>query len=90
MGISLWALLAEAFTRYVENLAQALIEDKCLYKRYVDDILVIFDNTEGPIRLWSKLDNLQGHISVSYEEEMNKQLPLLGIHHISIEVIHFK
>lgn len=54
--------------RYVENLAQALIENICLYKRYVDDILVIFDNTEGPIRLWSKLDNLQGHISVSYEE----------------------
>ena len=47
MGSPLGPLLADVFMAHVENLSEDLIGNMSLYKRYVDDILVIGERKEN-------------------------------------------
>ncbi|VDP51684.1 unnamed protein product [Schistosoma curassoni] len=79
MGSPPGPLLADVFMAHVENLADDLIENMSLYKRYVDDILVVYGRNEDMYWLLNKFNTLQNHISLSCEEEKNDQLPFLDI-----------
>ncbi|CAH8634971.1 unnamed protein product [Schistosoma bovis] len=79
MGSPLGPLLADVFMAHVENQTDELIGNMPLYKRYVDDILVVCEKKEDMYGLLNKLNTLQNHISLSCEEEKNDQLPFLDI-----------
>ncbi|CAH8561201.1 unnamed protein product [Schistosoma rodhaini] len=79
MGSPLGPLLADVFMAHVENLSEDLIENMSLYKRYVDDILVIGERMEDINCLLNKFNTIQNHISLSCEEEKNDQLPFLDV-----------
>ena len=79
MGSPLGPLLADVFMGYVENLAENSIQKMCLYRRYVDDIIIIGDKCEDVNRLLKELNTSQKHISLTCEEEKNNQLPFLDI-----------
>ncbi|VDP46919.1 unnamed protein product [Schistosoma margrebowiei] len=79
MGSPLGPLLADVFMAHAENQTDELIGNMSLYKRYVDDILVVCEKKEDMYGLLNKLNTLQNHISLSCEEEKNDQLPFLDI-----------
>ncbi|KAK4472212.1 hypothetical protein MN116_000516 [Schistosoma mekongi] len=79
MGSPLGPLLADVYMAHVENLVSDSIGEMYLYKRYVDDILIICTKIDDANRLLRQLNTIQNHISLSCEEENNNQLPFLDI-----------
>ncbi|CAH8484819.1 unnamed protein product [Schistosoma mattheei] len=79
MGSPLGPLLADVFMGYVENLVGDSIRKMGLYKRYVDDIIIIGDKIEDISHLLEEFNSSQNHISLTCEEEKNNQLPFLDI-----------
>ncbi|CAI2731721.1 unnamed protein product [Schistosoma spindalis] len=65
MGSPLGPLLADVFMVNVENQADDIIENISLYKRYVDDILVVCESKEM-YRLLNKFNTLQNHINLPF------------------------
>lgn len=74
MGSSLGSLLV-----YVENLAEDSIRKVCLYKRYVNGIIIISDKSEDVNSFLNEPNTSQKHISFRCEEERNNQLTFLDI-----------
>lgn len=64
MAIScpLGPLLADIFMGYAENFSEDSIQKMYLYKRYVDDIIVMGGRCEDVNRLLKELDTTQKHI----------------------------
>ncbi|CAH8459536.1 unnamed protein product [Schistosoma rodhaini] len=79
MGSPLGPLLADVFMVHVENASEDLNKNMSLYKRYVDDILVIGERKEDINCLLNKFNTIQNHISLSCEEEKNNQLHFLDV-----------
>ncbi|CAH8546582.1 unnamed protein product [Heterobilharzia americana] len=77
MGSPLGPLLADIYV--IENLAGDLIAKVPLYKRYVDDIIVIYETHEDMACLLNGLNAVQTHISLTCEKENNNPLPFLDI-----------
>ncbi|CAH8499563.1 unnamed protein product [Schistosoma haematobium] len=79
MGSPLGPLLAEVFMSYVENMTSDLIGETTLYRRYMDDILIICDKDFDVYRLLDKLNGVQNDIVMTHESESNGQLAFLDI-----------
>uniref|UniRef100_A0A5K4F1X7 Reverse transcriptase domain-containing protein n=1 Tax=Schistosoma mansoni TaxID=6183 RepID=A0A5K4F1X7_SCHMA len=79
MGSPLGPLLAEVFMSYVENMTSDLIGETTLYRRYMDDILIICDKHFDVYRLLDKLNGVQNDIVMTHEPESNGQLAFLDI-----------
>lgn len=84
MGSPLSGLLAEIFINHIENKILTLhdnITSKIkLYKRYVDDTLILFDGTDDEItNLFNKFNNLHKNIKFTLEHEENNIIPFLDI-----------
>ncbi|CAH8556102.1 unnamed protein product [Schistosoma curassoni] len=79
MGSPLEPLLADVFMSYVENMTSELISEATLYKRYMDDILIMRDKDFDVYRLLDKLNGVQDDIVMTYESESNGQLAFLDI-----------
>ncbi|CAH8571709.1 unnamed protein product [Heterobilharzia americana] len=71
MGSPLGPLLADIFMSHVENLAENLIDQAHLYRRYVDDILIICENSNQATSILNRLNEVQNSISLTcVREEM--------------------
>ena len=82
MGSPLGPTLANAFMCYHENiwLDQCPMEFKPkFYKRYVDDIFVLFDNFEQFEKFKEYLNSKHQHIKFTSELEVDGKLPFLDI-----------
>ncbi len=81
MGSRLSPVLAGIFMEEVEEKALAQYPvPPLLYKRFVDDILVIWDIQNGPYSILLDLLNSQHQdINLTAEEEINGKLPFLDL-----------
>ncbi|VDP82445.1 unnamed protein product [Schistosoma mattheei] len=79
MGSPLGPLLADIFMSYVENMTSELISEATLYRRYMDDILIICNKDFDVYRLLDKFNGVQDDIVMTYESESNGQLAFLDI-----------
>ncbi|CAH8508776.1 unnamed protein product [Heterobilharzia americana] len=79
MGSPLGPLLADVYMSYVENMADDLIRRVSLYKRYVDDIVIICEKPDDAMCLLQKMNTAQNHISLTCEQETNKHPPFLDV-----------
>ncbi|CAI2736547.1 unnamed protein product [Schistosoma spindalis] len=79
MGSPLGPLLADVFMSYVENRTSELISEVTLYRRYMDDILIICAKDFDVYGLLDKLNSVQDDIVMTHEAESNGKLAFLDI-----------
>ena len=80
MGSPLGPLLADIFMSKLENgPLKSLIENFDLYKRYVDDILIVCNNSLNIDNILSLFNRCHGSIKFTMERESNDSLPFLDI-----------
>ena len=63
-GWSIRPLIADVFITHVANLAEDLVVNMSVYKRYEDDSLVICERKDEMNCLLSRLITLRNHISL--------------------------
>lgn len=73
MGSPLGPFLADVFMSYVKNITSELINKITLYRRYMDDILVICDQDFHTTQLLDKLNIVQNDIVMTCKEESNNR-----------------
>nr|CAH8828540.1 unnamed protein product [Trichobilharzia regenti] len=79
MGSPLGPLLADIYMSYIENLSEDLIENVPLYRRYVDDIVVISDKPYSATSILNRMNEVQNSISLTSVEEEDNCLSFLDI-----------
>nr|CAH8831683.1 unnamed protein product [Trichobilharzia regenti] len=79
MGSPLEPLLADIYMSYIENLSEDLIENVPLYRRYVDDIVVISDKPCSATSILNRMNEVQNSISLTSVEEEDNCLSFLDI-----------
>ena len=80
MGSSLGPLLCDIFVRKFENgLLKELIENFDLYKPYMDDILIVCNNSLNIENILFLFNRCHGFIKFTMERESNDSLPFLDI-----------
>lgn len=79
MGSPLGPILADFFMAMVEQKAQNEIGNAILYKRYVDDILLISNHKEEAESFMSLLNSIHPNLHVSCEHE-DQGLSFLDVH----------
>ena len=78
MGSSLAPVLASIFMGFHESKWINLNKPK-FYLRYVDDILVIFDNEQGSLNFLDFLKNRHSNIKLTIEKQINHSIVFLDI-----------
>ena len=79
MGSPLGPLLADIFVAKLEKQISNILKGLPLYKRYVDDILVISRSPAHTYELLATMNNLHPNIRFTVESEKNNQLAFLDI-----------
>ena len=79
MGSPLGPILADIFVAHLEQNLQKFISKTTLYRRYVDDILVITNNQKEGENLFRQLNNMHPHITLTKHEEENNSIAFLDI-----------
>lgn len=78
MGSPLGPVLADIFMGYMEQILSTELNHLTFYKRYVDDIFVICDQSQvGYIH--KLLNSVHQNLKFTYEEESNNQLSFLDV-----------
>ncbi|CAH8524172.1 unnamed protein product [Dicrocoelium dendriticum] len=79
MGSPLGPVLADIFMTMVEMKCEQHINQMCLYKRYVDDTLVIAPSGDAVLSFLNVLDNTHPNARFTCELEDNNCLPFLDV-----------
>ena len=80
MGSPLAPTLASLFLSNLENKINTFIGNKpLLYKRYVDDIFLIFNNEYDIKPFFNFMNSLHKNIKFTFEKENNNTLNFLDI-----------
>ena len=79
MGSQWGPLLADIFGAKLEKQISNILKGLPLYKRYVDDILVISRSPAHTYELLATMNNLHPNIRFTVESEKNNQLAFLDI-----------
>ena len=68
MGSPLGPILADIFVSMIEHQVSAEINDAVVYRRYVDDILVISHDEAQSTKLLDKLNSLHPNLRLTRED----------------------
>ncbi|CAH8587573.1 unnamed protein product [Schistosoma rodhaini] len=79
MGSPLGPVLANIFMGMIERQVSQFIDGITLYKRYVDDILVILPQSTDINQVNDLFNAIHPNLKVTYEEENNNELAFLDI-----------
>jgi hypothetical protein len=79
MGSPLGPLLADIFMASLESKIQDKLNDIILYRRYVDDILVITNGRQHTEQLVDVFNHLHPNIKLTVEHEQDDSLPFLDL-----------
>ena len=79
MGSPLGPFLAEVFMTYIERKLENTIASMTLYKRYVDDILVIAESHEHIRNIVHEFNHVHPNTTATVELENNDEIPFLDI-----------
>ena len=79
MGSPLGPILADIFMASLEHKTEADIREATLYRRYVDDILLITGSVEQSNGLFEVLNNAHPNIKLSIEYESENCLSFLDV-----------
>ncbi|CAH8837417.1 unnamed protein product [Trichobilharzia szidati] len=79
MGSPLGPLLADMFMSKLEKQMQGMLGEFILYKRYVDDTLIIGDNIKSIENFITLFNHIHPNIRVTSERESNNKLGFLDI-----------
>ena len=79
MGSPLGPIIANIFMAAMERKVSGSINQFVLYKRYVDDILVVADKREKIQLLLEQFNSVHKNLSLTCEYEKDNQLPFLDI-----------
>ena len=76
MGNRLTPTLAIAYMDYIEN--RTFLNDVILYKRYIDDVIVIAKSKETLSSVYNSLNDVDHYIKLARETSENEWLPFLN------------
>ena len=76
MGNRLTPTLAIAYMDYIEN--RTFLNDVILYKRYIDDVIVIAKSKETLSSVYNSLNDVDHYIKLARETSENGWLPFLN------------
>ena len=81
MGSPLGSVLANLFMGYHEaNWLQVFKDcEIILYRRYVDDIICLFNSQSGADKFYEFLNKQHPHIKFTFEKQQNDQISILDI-----------
>ncbi|VDP76241.1 unnamed protein product [Echinostoma caproni] len=79
MGSPLGPVLAELFMAHLEEKGTTILWRVILYKRYVDDTVVITEILEEPMIIMDEVNRLHPNIHFTMESESNNKLNFLDI-----------
>jgi hypothetical protein len=79
MGSPLGPLLADIFMASLENAIQDRLNEICLYRRYVDDILLITNSRQQAEEIMNIFNELHPNIKLTMELESNNSLAFLDL-----------
>jgi hypothetical protein len=83
MGLPISGLIAEIFLQHYENhIIKSILDTNKIniYNRYVDDIIIIFDNTNNNVdETSSYMNNLHEHLQFKSKEEENNTIRSLDL-----------
>lgn len=79
MGSPLGPILADIFMAYLEEKLCDSIQLVELYKRYVDDILIISESQSEAIELCRKMNNIHPNIKLTIEHEVDNCIAFLDV-----------
>jgi len=79
MGSPLGPLIADVFMHSMEQKLEPHIASQLLYRRYVDDILVITKNSDDASNLAERFNSVHPNLKVTWESETSNKLPFLDV-----------
>ena len=79
MGSPLGPLLADIFMAHAEKQLETQIEELRLYRRFVDDILLVSVCQSKVNTLLNDFNNVHKNIRLTAEQEKNNEISLLDI-----------
>jgi hypothetical protein len=79
MGSPLGPLLADIFMASLERKVQDKLDEICLFRRYVDDILVITSSRQQAEEVMNIFNDLHPNIKLTVEHENNESLAFLDL-----------